>query len=173
MLMRLVRWVAVLAAAAGLVAIAPAAAQAAVGDLVCTATSTTTFSPGLTLVPTTQSITFSVQYSGCTSTNGVTVTGGSRSGSFTGVRSCLSVPPSGSGSVTVTWNDATTSTIDGTSQSVDVGGQSVHTLTGPVTSGRLSGDTFVEEITQASLNLLTCATTGVTSQSGIGVVTLA
>ncbi|WP_027343145.1 hypothetical protein [Hamadaea tsunoensis] len=155
------------------VAVAPTPVSAAVGDLVCTASGTTTFSPGLTLTPRTQDIDFDIAYSGCTSTNGATVTSGGRSGSFTGVRGCLTIPPSASGTVVVTWNDSTTSTISGTSQSVDTGGQTVITLTGTVQSGRFAGDEFIEVLTQSSLDLLTCATTGVTTQTAAGALTLA
>ncbi|HEU5469858.1 MAG TPA: hypothetical protein VFV67_04340 [Actinophytocola sp.] len=151
----------------------PGPAAATVGDLACTVSSTITYSPGITLTPSNQTVTWSVQYSGCTSTTGATVTTGSRGGSITRERSCLAVEPPLDGTRTITWNDATTSVVDSTGLAVDAGGQTVYTITGTVISGRFTGDTFLEVVTQSSLNLLACATTGVTSQTGTGAVTFA
>jgi hypothetical protein len=167
-------WTAGLVALFGVAMLAvPGSAHAAVGDLVCTVSSTVSYSPGITLTSSTQTITWSVQYSGCTSTTGATVAVGSRGGNTTRARSCLAVQPPFDGPFTITWDDSTTSVIDGEGQAEDVGGQTVYTITGTVTSGRFAGDLIVEVVTQSSLNLLACATTGVTSQTGTGAVTFA
>jgi hypothetical protein len=150
-----------------------AAAPVSLLDLTCTATSTVTYSPGLTLIPTLQTVTYNVTYSGCTSPLGTSnVTGGSRHGSFQDVRSCLALPASATQSFPVDWNTGSDSQVTGRTQSVDAGGQVVHLITGNVTSGQFAGDTFTEEINQLSLDLVQCAAGGVQSQSGVGVVTL-
>ncbi len=151
----------------------PHAAYATAGDLACTSSSTITYSPGLTLTTTTQYVTYSVHYSGCTSTNGATVSSATIEGSYYASFSCLSLPSSTDVSATIPWNDTTTSYIEGTGTYTNVGGQSLYTTLGTTTSGRFAGDSFVEAITESTLNLLTCATTGVTTQTGIGVVTFA
>lgn len=163
---------AVTAVAATILAV-PGSASGTAGDLACTVSSTITFSPGITFTPSTQTITWSVSYSGCTSTTGATVTTGGRGGSLTRQRGCLSAQPPWEGSVTIVWDDSTTSEIDATGEAADVGGQTVYTLIGTVTSGRFAGDTYVETVAQSSLNLLACASTGVTSQTGAGAVTFA
>lgn len=156
-----------------LAALAPAApAAAAPGDLLCTATSVITYSPGLTLTPSPQLVTWDVKYSGCTSTTGAAVSGGGRQGHVTNTRGCLALPASISGTRTITWDDNTTSTVDSTGQATDVAGQTVYTITGTVTAGRFLGDTFTEIIVQASLDPIACATTGVKSQTGVGTLTL-
>jgi hypothetical protein len=160
-----------LALAAAVIPASPAAA--AVGDLVCTASSMVTYSPGLTLTPSTQTITYNINYSGCTSTTGATVASGNRSGTATLTRSCLTLTPSIAFVNTVTWDDATTSTVSGTATEAYVAGQIVYGVIATVTAGRFNGDSVVESLAVSSLNLLACATTGVTSETGIGVVTFA
>lgn len=160
-----------LLAALGLVGLAGPAQ--AVGPT-CVATSTVSFSPGLTFTPTTQTIGFDVQYSGCVTLGRPDIVSGTRQGSYVGTRSCLSVlPPSASGTFVVTWNTGETSTVTGTSSGQDVAGQSVLTLSGTVTAGLFVGSSFTEVITQASLDLTGCLIPpGITSQSGVGAVTL-
>ncbi|MFD1215959.1 hypothetical protein [Microbulbifer celer] len=145
----------------------------AVGELTCTASADISFSPGLRLFTQQTDINFDVNYSGCTSLTGSTITGGSRSGSFTGDRSCLALPASGSATIEVYWDNGQTSVVDATTQSTDAAGQTVHILTGPIISGPFAGLTYNEELVQASLDLLSCLVApGVQSQTGIGVVTI-
>jgi hypothetical protein len=161
--------------AGGIAVGAPAsAAPASLLDLTCTATSTVTYSPGLTLTPTLQTVTFNVSYSGCTSLFGTSsVTSGSRHGSVQDTRSCLALPANTTQSFPVDWNTGPDSQVTGSTQSVVAGGQVVHTITGSVASGQFAGDTFIEEINQLSLNLTQCALPGgVKSQTGVGAVTL-
>lgn len=68
---------------------------------------------------------------------------------------------------TITWDDSSTTDIEGTGTYTNGLGQSVYTTIGEA----VDGDTFLEVITETTLNLLACATTGVTSQTGLGVVT--
>jgi hypothetical protein len=148
------------------------AASATPGDLACVVSSDVEFDPGLTLKPTLQTITYDVSYSGCTSLTGSPITSGNRAGSFQGVRSCLALPPSGNQNFPVHWNTNQTSTVTGTTQSVDVAGQTIHTITGSVTNGPFTGDTWVETVVQPSLSLLDCLDDGVTSQSGTGALVI-
>jgi len=140
----------------------------------CVATSQITYSPGITLTPSSQSTDYTVSFSGCLTPGRTDIVSGSRSGSFTGVRSCLSVlPPSASGTLVVTWNTGETSTVSYTADGQDVGGQTVHTINGTITAGLFTGSSYTEVITQASLNLLSCLIPpGVQSQSGVGTLTV-
>ncbi|RZU49457.1 hypothetical protein EV385_1207 [Krasilnikovia cinnamomea] len=160
-------------ASVAFVALAAAPAAAAAGDLVCTVSKTVTFSPGVTFTPTSQTVTFSVSYSGCTSTTGAPVTSSGFSGQTTETRSCASLPPPQSATKTLVWDDSSTSTIEYTTTGVDTGGQTIYTRSGTVTAGRFTGDSFVEVTSQNSFDALACLTTGVTSQTGTGVVTFA
>ncbi|MCW8126720.1 hypothetical protein [Microbulbifer halophilus] len=150
-------------------AVLPFSKAFAVGELTCTASADITYSPGLRLFEQQTDITFDVGYSGCTSLTGSTITGGSRSGSFTGSRSCLALPASGSATIEIYWDDGQTSVVDATTQSTDAAGQTVHILTGPIISGPFAGKIFSEELVQASLDLLSCLVApGVESQTGVG-----
>jgi hypothetical protein len=154
---------------AAMMAGAPSVASAGVGDFTCTAGSVTTFSPGLLLQERQQNISFNVGYGNCLSTTEPKITSGTRSGSFSGPRGCLSAPPSGTSTFTVTWNTGQTSDVTAVSGGYDVAGQTVHTLTGTVIGGLFTGSAFVEAIPQVSLNLLGCLSgPGVQSQTGLG-----
>ncbi|WP_250461299.1 hypothetical protein [Microbulbifer litoralis] len=149
----------------------PSGNALAVGELTCVASSEISYSPGLRLFTQQTDITFDTGYSGCTSLTGSPIISGSRSGSFSGPRSCLALPPSGSALVEVTWSNGQISVVDATSQSTDAAGQTIHLITGPIISGPFTGRTFNEQIVQASLDLLYCLTApGVTFQSGTGVM---
>lgn len=146
------------------------AAPASAAGPTCTASSQTTFSPGLTLSSTTQDINFTAGFSNCLTPGRPDVTSGTRTGAFTGPRSCLSpLPPPSNGTFLITWNTKETSTVIGTVTANDVAGQTVHTITGTVTSGLFTGSSYTEVIAQTSLDLLTCLTPpGVQFQSGLG-----
>lgn len=148
------------------------AASSASAQVTCVVNADVTFKPGLKLLSSPQHITYKVTYSGCTSSTGAPVSGGSHSGSFYGPRGCAELPPSHWMIFDVNWDAGEDSHVEGHAQGVDVAGQSVHTIVGSVTGGQFAGSTFIEEITQPSLDLLKCATVGVKSQSGVGVVSL-
>lgn len=157
-------------------AAAPATPLAKKFDVVtCKVDSTVKFSPGLTLQSTEHTITYDVGYKNCTSATGEPVpVKGSHHGEFVGPRSCLEVPPPNpSMDITVQWeNWATTSQInDAYAQGVDVGGQTVHTVSGVVADGQFKGADFREVITQTTNPLACLAPGGVKEQAGHGLVT--
>ncbi|MGW0615527.1 hypothetical protein [Streptomyces sp. NPDC002788] len=162
----------VTAALSGTATTAMAAPAADGGQVTCLVNATITFTPGLTLYPTPQHIQFDVHYSGCTSATGSPVTGGAHSGSFDGLRGCLYDPAPTGMTFDVDWDEGPDSHVVGLAKGEDLGGQSVHTITGAVTGGQFMGSSFEEVINQNSLDLRQCATTGVKSQSGTGFVTI-
>ncbi|MEV5463119.1 hypothetical protein AB0L17_33480 [Streptomyces cellulosae] len=106
------------------------------------------------------------------SATGSPVTGGAHSGSFDGLRGCLYDPAPTGMTFDVDWDEGPDSHVVGLAKGEDLGGQSVHTITGAVTGGQFMGSSFEEVINQNSLDLRQCATTGVKSQSGTGFVTI-
>ncbi|MGB3439122.1 MAG: hypothetical protein WBA97_10265 [Actinophytocola sp.] len=127
------------------------------------------FRSALLLTPRLQHMTYAVGYSNCVSLSQPAITSGSRNDSFDAVRGCLDLPSTGPAATTVTWNTGQTSAISGTTTAVNVGGQTVFTWQGTVTSGLFTGAGFTEVIAQNSLNLLACVfAPGVTTQSGTG-----
>ncbi len=151
----------------------PVGSARAVGDLVCTVASETSFNPALKPYSQQTHVTFSADYNGCISLSRPDITSGLREGSYDGPRSCLALPPNGQAQFTVVWNTNEVSVVDGTTQSVDVAGQTVHTITGTVLSGPFAGRTYIEEVNQLSLSLLNCLLgPGIPNQTGIGVVTI-
>lgn len=148
-------------------------AQAAVGDLTCTVSNNSAFTPGLRLVEQQTHIAYDVGYSDCTSMSHPEITSGSHSGTFDGPRGCLSLPPSHTPTVTITWNTGETSTIAATASGYDAGGQTLHTITGTVIDGVFADAVFAELIVQVNPKLTQClASPGVTSQTGLGAVSI-
>ncbi|MEV0324312.1 hypothetical protein ACIBKX_37460 [Streptomyces sp. NPDC050658] len=155
---------------------AATAAPAAVGDLTCNVSSTVTFDPPLTNTPRETDITFEATYENCQSLTGSTITSGSRSGSFTDVRSCLDAPLDGvQQEFAVHWDGKRSSTVNGTAQGGDILGVTEHTITGPVTGGEFAGDTFAEVVAQVPGNPLACLPligSGIATQTGTGLLTI-
>ncbi|MBF6059787.1 hypothetical protein IU500_01305 [Nocardia terpenica] len=163
------RAMALMAAAAplglALIALPAAPAQAASGDLSCSATLNLSFSPAL-VVGGSSTAQIGGNVSGCTSSNGQhsDLTSGpiSGSGSGTGASNPIfpcGVSPNGSGTGTITWSTGATSTV-----SWQVQGTS---FTATVTDGQLSGDAIT-----ASLNGLPQATCDPTT-GGMSAVSVA
>ncbi|MEG8179436.1 hypothetical protein [Nocardia terpenica] len=155
------RAMALMAAAAplglALIALPAAPAQAASGDLSCSATLNLSFSPAL-VVGGSSTVQIGGNASGCTSSNGQhsdltssTLAGsGSATGAASGVFPC-GVQPTGSGTGTITWSTGATSTVSWT-----VTGTS---FTATVTDGQLNGDALSGSL--AGLPQSTCdPTTG-------------
>jgi hypothetical protein len=149
----------------------------AIGELTCVADSTVNFNPGLRIQEQSITTTFNVNYSSCTSLTGSIITSGNRNGSFIGTRSCLLLPPAGTAEFTVQWSNGQSSVINGTSQSVEVAGQTVHLLNGPVIAGEFFGKTYSEQVVQTALDLndplvlLDCLfPPGILSQTGVGLM---
>jgi hypothetical protein len=93
---------------------------------------------------------------------------------FDDVVSCTELFSAGSASRTYVWGNPaaapTTFTYNWTTSLV--GGQSVITNTGTITSGRYAPDSAVQVATIASLNLLACAGEGISSLSGPTTLTI-
>lgn len=146
--------------------------------ITCDATSTVVFTPALTSEIQQTHVVYDVIYTNCVGSNNSHITGGSRSGSYDGMRSCSPVlPAAGLEQFPVFWETGNgrgpISTVDGTAQGADLGGQTIHNLTGPVTSGPFSRDQFTETITQTHPDITACNTSGVTSQTGTGKLVIA
>jgi hypothetical protein len=149
-----------LAAAGCLVGAAPA--HAAVGDLTCISTSSTsTFTPALRLQSQSDTVTFSNVLRDCTSTNGITLTGATTPNVVgTGSIDCLAL-----GNLTGTgqfnWGQRQISNFTWET----TGGLGASFIfSGTITSGPLAGDSFQGVAPPISLlTLTTCLTTGLAS----------
>jgi hypothetical protein len=78
-------------------------------EVVCAGTDTVTYSPGLTLVPTSQAVHAETSYAPCVVPGNPAVTPGQVTVNFPQVRSCLGLLDASSGAVTITWNTGQTS----------------------------------------------------------------
>jgi hypothetical protein len=131
-------------------------ASADVADATCVGTQTTTYSPGLTLVPTQQNIQISWIYAPCVSVSEPAISSALSSATRQAPVSCLSIGQVGSSVRVITWNTGQTSTFSYNAMSSIVNGDTVVTLTGSITAE--------EVIVSPSLNLLGCLTPpGITS----------
>jgi hypothetical protein len=139
-------------------------ASADVADATCVGTQTTTYSPGLTLVPAQQNIQISWIYAPCVSASEPAISSGLSSATRQASVSCLSIGQVGSSIRVITWNTGQTSTFSYNAMSSIVNGDTVVTLTGSITAGLFTGDAAEEVIVSPSLNLLGCLTPpGITS----------
>jgi hypothetical protein len=125
-------------------------AGAAVLDLTCAGSQTVTYSPGLTLVPTDQSVTVTTNYAACVSTTQPAITSGQ---SFVATdvpgRTCLS--PLDTDTITVT----------------DLAATILVTYTGTVVSGVFAGGLLAQVIEYPNIVTITCAITPLTSRTGV------
>lgn len=157
-------------ALAGVFAAASPRAHAAVADLTCPGTESVTFTPGLLL--TTQQVTVhtSRQWGPCVSSD-PTVSSGSDAETFVNTISCLSLAAAGTGTLTFTWSNKHTSTFAFTKTVSHPVGQTVVTYTGNITAGEFAGDSVLETITGAAVDLTAClAPPGITSTFGVAVL---
>ncbi|MEU3462995.1 hypothetical protein ABZ721_24020 [Streptomyces sp. NPDC006733] len=162
-------------ACAGLVSVAgTATSHAALADIVCTTSGTTTYNPGLTYTPQTSAITTQTAFAPCVSLSAPLVTSGARSANFSRPdQSCLTLLESGTGTNTITWNTGQTTTAQFTVTSTVAGGIRTTTQTGTVTAGLFTGDTFLNVVTAPTTDLLNCVLPGgLTSTSGTGLLTI-
>jgi hypothetical protein len=149
-------------------------ARAGVGGITCTISSVVTYSPGLTLIPSPQNVTFDVHYNNCVSASQPAISSANPTGSAAEQGGCLEIPPSQSGTFTITWNTRQTSTFNYHTVSAEAGGQTIYTTTATITSGVFAGDVMEEIISENTINLLDClAPPGVTSQTGTGTLIIA
>ncbi|MFF0484955.1 hypothetical protein [Streptomyces sp. NPDC004435] len=141
-------------------------AHAGVADVTCPAgTDTVTYSPGVTLTPASIAITDTQNLGACVSSD-PTITNGTTITSFTAVRSCLNLGAAGAGNLTITWNNASTSTLSLNFVTNTIGGSVVSTGTGSVIAGKFAGDAAVIVYTGPVVNLLDCVGPGITSRTG-------
>jgi len=149
---------------------APARAHAAATDLTCAGTESVTFSPGLLLTPQQVTLHTNRQWGPCVSSDAA-VTSGFDAETFVNTISCLSLATAGTGTLTFTWSNGRTSTFMFNKSVSHPIGQTVVTYTGTIVAGEFAGDSVLETITGAALNLTAClAPPGITSTFGIAVL---
>ena len=122
-------------------------------DAVCTGTQSGTYSPGLTLGPTTQDVTAHNSYVACASSR---VHTGERIGANHQVLFCLDLAESSSGSTMITWDTGDASQFSFNRTVTHAGGNTVVAFTGLITAGLFAGDGAVEVVSDPDLNLLDC-----------------
>jgi hypothetical protein len=164
---------AVLAVASALLTGVAGPAHAAAVDLSCIASNRTTYSPGVTLRPSLQTMHVTSTVSSCVSVSNPAIKSSSVSFSFQGVRSCLDIDQTTSGTSRITWNTGETTVYTYSSTTATVAGQVVNTISGRVVSGPFSGGTITTVGVSPVVNLLQCLfPPGITSRSSTGVLTI-
>jgi hypothetical protein len=142
-------------------------------DVECGGTQTVTFSPGLLLVPTNQTVTVQAIYSPCVSASEPTLTAGHSGVTVHETRSCLDLAVPGTATRIYAWNTGQTSTFTYNRTVTSLGGDEVVTLTGTITAGLFAGDTAVEVIIGPTLDTLACLSPpGITSRIGVTTLTI-
>jgi hypothetical protein len=148
-------------------------AQAAAGDLTCTADQRTTYSPGVTFVPSQQNIHVTGTFPVCASVSNPEITSGSIDFSFQGTKSCLALDRTIKGTSGILWNTGETTTYTYTSTTATIAGQIVVTIVGTVIAGAFQGNTITVVTVSPATNLLNClAPPGITSRIGVGILTI-
>ncbi|MEV8436117.1 hypothetical protein AB0425_01975 [Actinosynnema sp. NPDC051121] len=154
-----------------LTAVAPAGAARAdtapaAGVVVCTTTSTWTYSPGVVLVPRPVSTHVHDEYTSCASPTGVT--GGSSSFTVERDAGCLEPVAAVAETRVIAWDNGRTSTFSYTVTVSSAPGFDLVTKTGTITEGEFAG--HVAQATQAAptLDLLQCLGQGVQRQTALG-----
>lgn len=144
-----------------------APASAAVADITCLGSQTVHYSPGLTLVPTDQTISVTTDYATCVSTTEPDITSG-QSFITTEVpaRTCLSPLDTDTITVTITWNTGATSTFTATRTVTDLAATILVTYTGTIVSGTFAGALLAQVIEYPNIVSVTCLFTPLTSRTG-------
>ncbi|NUR27166.1 MAG: hypothetical protein HOV83_15195 [Catenulispora sp.] len=154
-------------ATAACLAGAAAPAHAAVTDATCVGSTSAHYTPGLTLTQQSTTVQAQFLFNGCTGTD-ASATAGSADRTVTTALSCLTPEVTGPGSITIRWSNGASSDFAFNRTLTHVGGQSVVTFLGQITSGEFSGDSATLVATSPNLNLLDClAPTGVTNTAGV------
>ncbi|MCZ9355100.1 hypothetical protein NGM36_36010 [Streptomyces mutabilis] len=150
---------------------APAgAAVPALDTLTCTSTSTTTYDPPITTTAATSTRTIDQTYGPCLGTgSAASITGGTHTSSNTTQRSCLQLLSTATVSWTINWSNGQSSTVTAQRVSNLAGAVFTNEFTGTVTSGYLTGRSFVETMTAPSLQITNCTLLG-GSVSSLGAV---
>lgn len=155
------------------VAMAPPSAADEVGQITCTAETTTTYDPGLTstLKPTTVTVVSSDLTNCVSATEPQIVSGGTPSGSAMFSTSCASLNGTQNGTRVINWSDGSKSTISFTRVSEVLLGVLTVTVTGTVTKGTFEGGSVVQQMAGV-VNPLDCLTQGIDEISANGVLTI-
>lgn len=141
-------------------------ASATASFLNCQGTSTVTYSPGLTHTPQSVTVTSNNTFPTCTSSDGSITSAYLDTSVHTGVRSCTSLLNSGSGPLTIRYNNGQSTTYTSNFSATYLLGQLSVTDTGPVTSGQFTGGTAAGQAVYLA-DLSKCGTPeGITSLSG-------
>lgn len=140
----------------------------AAGLLVCTTSSTWTYSPGVVLVPRPVSTQVDDRYTSCASPSDSGVTGGSSGFTVERDAGCLEPVAAVPETRVITWDNGRTSTFSYTVTVSSVPGFDLVTKTGTITAGQFAG--HVAQATQAAptLDLLRCLGQGVQRQTALG-----
>ncbi|TQM79137.1 hypothetical protein FHX81_1432 [Saccharothrix saharensis] len=138
------------------------------GVVVCTTSSTWTYSPGVVLVPRPISTRVHDRYTSCASPSGSGVTGGSSSFTVEREAGCLEPVAAVPETRVITWDDGRTSTFSYTVTVSSVPGFDLVTKTGTITAGEYAG--HVAQATQAAPtpDLPRCLGQGVQRQTALG-----
>lgn len=147
------------------------AAHATAGNI-CTVSQVTTYSPPVTNTPQTITITNSGSLFACT--NSSASTGTYRlSGTIPGV-TCSNVLASASGALEIDWTNPGTqpSTFTFSETATKVNGNIVLTALGEIAAGTFTPDPAQSVLTFPQLDLTACSGTGVTTQTGLGTLTI-
>ncbi|MFE9751304.1 hypothetical protein ACFYOT_40895 [Saccharothrix saharensis] len=140
----------------------------AAGVVVCTTSSTWTYSPGVVLVPRPVSTQVHDRYTSCASPSGSGVAGGSSSFTVERDAGCLEPVAAVPETRVITWDDGRTSTFGYTVTVSSVPGFDLVTKTGTITAGEFAG--HVAQATQAAPtpDLVQCLGQGVKRQTAPG-----
>ncbi len=110
----------------------------------------------------------------CVSTTRPDITSGTAAFTFSGVRSCLTLDQSSSGTSSIKWNTGETSVYTYISTSQTVAGQIVVTITGAVSAGPFQGRSIAFALVSPVVNVLQCVfPPGIMSRVGVGTLTIA
>ncbi|WP_327063527.1 hypothetical protein OG196_01280 [Kitasatospora purpeofusca] len=136
------------------------AAQAAAGDVLCTAPSSdsSTYSPPLSLTPASTTVTITRDLNTCTSLSVPAINSAPVTVHQVTISSysCPTLLNSAPTVITFTWNNGATTVVTGT-RTVNLAGAALTTtVTGTVTSGLFTGDTAVYQLVAPSAAVLAC-----------------
>ena len=139
----------------------------------CTTAQRTTYSPGVTLFPSQQTITLNTLAAPCVSLSNPNITSGAATFTVMGMRSCLTLDQTTSGTSGITWNTGQTSTYTYTSSSKTVLGQILVTINGIVIAGVFQGAPISLALASPVLNVTKCLIPpGITSRVGLGTLVI-
>ncbi|MFB7175655.1 hypothetical protein ACFCYM_33250 [Streptomyces sp. NPDC056254] len=135
-------------------------AQAAAGDILCTAPSNdfSIYSPPLSLTPASTTVTITRDLNNCTSLSVPAITWEHVTVAQVTIPSysCLTLLKTATTTITFHWNNGATSVVTGTRVVNLAAATLTTTVTGTLTSGLFTGDTFVYQLVGPSTDILAC-----------------